>query len=306
MKCFEMLQTVNDQKDLDETISCIAVDEEFVTWLPGYDIFFGAAWDPKVPELYRHLLGEVLNATVAYKALETPLTFPKWVRDHLMNLVQKAHVPLENLDLDLVKVQAFQEFVDALVEKAKLGIPHDFSDLEVSPVPMSHDQWRTLLSEVELELPERIRSGDFRSMHVTYAKPYVERLFFQRGEHRVFLHRIEGCLPEEALWHSHPWPSVIKVLDTEGGIYRHTVGAKDHVSSVQTSVASFAAPIVYTMLEPEGFHSVCTDKASWSVMITGPRWSPPEASKFQSPLSSERVQELLSRWQEFYPQRIRP
>jgi len=167
-----------------------------------------------------------------------------------------------------------------------------------------HNKWYNLLAEVESELPERIAKGDFRSMHVTYAKPYVERLFFSRGEHRVFLHRIDSCAPEEALWHPHPWPSLIKVLDTEGGLYRHSVGDKDSVFAVQMGVASSwpeLRPITYTMLEPKAYHSVSTDKASWSIMITGPRWSPPEPSKHQAVIARTRVQELLERWKGFYP-----
>lgn len=164
-----------------------------------------------------------------------------------------------------------------------------------------HDKWYSLLAEVESELPERIAKGDFRSMHVTYAKPYVERLFYSRGEHRVFLHRIDSCTPEEALWHLHPWPSLIKVLDTEGGLYRHSIGDRTSVFALQTGTASVLRPITYTMLEPKAFHSVSTDNASWSVMITGPRWSPPEPSKHQAVIAQTRVRELLKRWGEFYP-----
>lgn len=170
-----------------------------------------------------------------------------------------------------------------------------------------HNKWLNLLAEVENELPERIAKGSFRSMHVTYAKPYVERLFYSRGEHRVFLHRIDSCAPEEALWHTHPWPSLIKVLDTEGGLYRHSVGDKDSVFAVQTGVASSQPelrPITYTMLEPKAYHSVSTDMTSWSVMITGPRWSPPEPSKHQAVISQTRVQELLAHWRLLYPVKV--
>ena len=169
-----------------------------------------------------------------------------------------------------------------------------------------HDKWYNLLAEVESELPERIAKGDFRSMHVTYAKPYVERLFYTRGEHRVFLHRIDSCMPEEALWHPHPWPSLIKVIDTEGGLYRHSVGDRNGVFAVQTGTASVLRPITYTMLEPKAFHSVSTDKASWSVMIIGPRWSPPEPSKHQEVISASRVQELLDRWRFLYHLKLTP
>ena len=167
-----------------------------------------------------------------------------------------------------------------------------------------HNKWLNLLAEVENELPERVAKGVFRSMHVTYAKPYVERLFYSRGEHRVFLHRIDGCMPEEALWHSHPWPSLIKVLDTEGGLYRHSVGDRNSIFSSQVGIASVLRPITYTMLEPKAFHSVSTDKSSWSVMITGPRWSRPEPSKHQAVISQTRVQELLARWRLLYPVKV--
>ena len=165
-----------------------------------------------------------------------------------------------------------------------------------------HNKWYHLLAEVESELPERIAKGDFRSMHVTYAKPYVERLFYSRGEHRVFLHRIDSCTLEEALWHPHPWPSLIKVLDTEGGLYRHSVGDRTSVFALQTGTASVLRPITYTMLEQKAFHSVSTDKSSWSVMITGPRWSPPEPSKHQAVIAQTRVRELLERWSVIYPE----
>lgn len=304
MKCFEMLVTAKDEKDLEEILDVIAVNEEFTSWLPGSETLYASIYDASVPGLYRDLLYSVIVGTVAYKALETSLVFPKWVRAYLKTLVQGAPLPLDNLKKDIQDVQEFRRFVDRLIAE---------SPAKTSAPAQSHEQWLALLADVERELPERIRSGGFRSMHVTYAKPFVERLFFQRGEHRVFLHRIEGCKPEEALWHAHPWPSLIKVLDTEGGAYRHTVGARTSsrsrtsadndtiVSSVQTSIATPMNTIVYTMLNPDAYHSVCTDRCSWSVMITGTRWSPPEPSKLQSALEPARVQELLTQWARYYP-----
>lgn len=164
-----------------------------------------------------------------------------------------------------------------------------------------HARWQELLTEVELELPDKIWSGKLRSMHITYAKPFVERLFYTRGEHRVFLHRIESCRRADALWHPHPWPSIVKVIDTEGGLYTHSVGTRDGPFSIQSSVATPKNPIVYAMLEPRGFHSVCTDLVSWSVMITGPRWGPPDNARHQSVIAHFRMVELLARWQGFYP-----
>lgn len=164
----------------------------------------------------------------------------------------------------------------------------------------NHSDWLALLAEVELGLPARIASKDFRTMHVTYARPHVERLFFQHGEYRVFLHLIEQCHVGDALWHNHPWPSIVKVLDSEGRHYINTFDKGDGLKQDRV-IATPENPYVYSMLSPKDRHSVGVELGSWSIMITGPRWGDPEPSRFQPQIEPLRFEYLLQMWGFLYP-----
>ena len=64
----------------------------------------------------------------------------------------------------------------------------------------------------------------WNSLDVDYHPPRVERIWCQYGDYRIYLHFIHACKPGEALYHSHPWPSVMHVIE---GTYEMGIGFND-------------------------------------------------------------------------------
>src|SRR5579864_6403459 len=78
------------------------------------------------------------------------------------------------------------------------------------------------LSAVEQVLPRLLINEDsWQGSFIDYHPPIVERLWMQWNEFRIQLHRIHPCGPTEALFHLHPWPSAVHVLE---GNYEMAVG----------------------------------------------------------------------------------
>src|SRR4051794_19093257 len=79
-----------------------------------------------------------------------------------------------------------------------------------------------ILAQVERELPRLLLDEEsWKGLYIDYHPPTVERLWRPWGEYRVSLHRISPCGPGEALFHPHPWPSVMRIL---AGEYEMAVG----------------------------------------------------------------------------------
>jgi len=104
----------------------------------------------------------------------------------------------------------------------------------------------------------------FQSVCVDYHPPVVHRLWVKWGGKRIFLHKIEKCIPGEiALYHPHPWPSAVKVLKGE---YEMGVGedGKDPKTTLLLKENSN-----YAMIDPSGWHYVKPLSACYTIMITG-------------------------------------
>lgn len=139
---------------------------------------------------------------------------------------------------------------------------------------------KQILETARLAAIERIFDADyskFNTVFVNYEKPYVERMWFQLDEeHRVFLHHVLPCEPSEALYHPHPWPSIVQVLDAGGG-YEHGVGFQTDQQSLNVappvSMLQYMEPgsvFSYEMPDPYTWHYVSVrDYGSWSLMVTG-------------------------------------
>ena len=82
-----------------------------------------------------------------------------------------------------------------------------------------------ILKIVEEDMPGILASSDdWKSIYVDYEHPHVERVWREYTindiQYRIYLHRIHP--PEgKALYHPHPWPSAISVLD---GSYETGIG----------------------------------------------------------------------------------
>jgi hypothetical protein len=138
----------------------------------------------------------------------------------------------------------------------------------------------------------------WRSLSITYEQPHVERLYADlpsvvgRPTLRVLLHRIHPCEPTKALWHSHPWPSAVKLLDGE---YEHACGF-EHRTGHRTVVRSLLqAGASYEITDPLAWHYVRPiDEPVHTIMITGKPWPQHTTPKPvpQSELTTEQVEDL--------------
>ena len=103
-----------------------------------------------------------------------------------------------------------------------------------------------IMSLVQDILPEG--PDAFQSLFVDYHPPTVHRLWVQWGSKRLLLHRIDPCEAGKALYHPHPWPSVVKVLR---GRYEMGVGHKP-----PSTILHLAEGSEYAMMDPKGWHYV--------------------------------------------------
>lgn len=158
-----------------------------------------------------------------------------------------------------------------------------------------------LLSQAERELPHLLESaGGWTSLRVDYHPPFVDRLWRPWGEgHRLSLHRIHPCRPEEALFHPHPWPSAMRIL---AGSYEMGVGhgPGDRPPPIAARVIA-RGDLRYEMTDPDAWHYVCPiDGVAWTIMLSGRPWARPSPRSDQplSPLPPAEMEEMLARYRE--------
>jgi hypothetical protein len=160
-----------------------------------------------------------------------------------------------------------------------------------------------VLAQVEQALPALLQDESvWQSLYVDYHPPTVERLWTSWREHRVYLHRILPCEREQALFHPHPWPSAMRVLDGE---YEMAVGfgagmEEPPVAALMVSRGDFR----YEMTHPDSWHYVRPlREPTLSVMVTGKPWDREShrSNKRLQPLRAEQVAELLRLFRARYP-----
>lgn len=171
------------------------------------------------------------------------------------------------------------------------------------------------LKQIEREQILNILSQDiskYKTLYVDYEHPYVERLQFNLDDgYRLFFHVIHKCKTEEALYHPHPWPSVMHILKGtyETGIsysedeehYKNTETGELNSIIAQNEVAKFIIdgynPLgiaYYEMLNRKGWHYVRPiDDVCHTVMLTHTPWyKGNKATKVLQPLSEERALQI--------------
>ena len=160
-----------------------------------------------------------------------------------------------------------------------------------------------VLAQLEQALPAMLRDESiWHSLYVDYHPPTVERLWTPWREYRAFLHRIHPCARQQALFHPHPWPSAMRVLEGE---YEMAVGfgpgmEEPPIAALMVSRGDFR----YEMTHPDSWHYVRPLGApTLSVMVTGKPWdrASHKSSKPLQPLRAEQVAELLRFFRARYP-----
>ncbi|OGQ23228.1 MAG: hypothetical protein A3I05_04120 [Deltaproteobacteria bacterium RIFCSPLOWO2_02_FULL_44_10] len=159
-----------------------------------------------------------------------------------------------------------------------------------------------ILHEVERLLPKLLEdSSSWNTLFIDYHPPIVERVWRQWNEYRICLHRIYSCEKNEALFHQHPWPSAMKVLE---GVYEMNVGyGKSAAPPPVAATILLPAGSEYEMIHPQGWHSVRPlEKVTMSLMVTGkPRdEGSPQSAKPLCPLPENTKEEILRFFQDCY------
>ena len=145
-------------------------------------------------------------------------------------------------------------------------------------------------------LIEKSEAGKIHTMYIDYHKPYVKRIWFQHGDYRVFLHKIEQCTESaEALYHPHPWKSAVKIIS---GTYEMGVGHSSTEDVPKTDCKLILKPgTIYEMMESDGWHYVSPkDGDSFSLMVTGEltnRKTPVSILKKWRPLHFSEIVDIL-------------
>ena len=131
---------------------------------------------------------------------------------------------------------------------------------------------KAILANVRDDLPFMLQSIDgWHSKLVEYHPPIVQRLWRQFGNYRISIHRIIGCKPHEAMKHTHPWPSIIQLIQ---GQYEMDFGFIDESKSLQRG-GNFLMKTggTYIINSPKIWHSVAPKgKECLTLMVTGKPW----------------------------------
>jgi hypothetical protein len=121
-------------------------------------------------------------------------------------------------------------------------------------------------------------NSEWNSLDITYEPPHVERVWRQWGEYRVYLHRISRCTTDQALWHPHPWPSVVHIasgsyeMGVANGYKFPASGTIDPLKNELACKLILPTGTYYEMLEPMGWHYVRPLETVMSIMVTGKPW----------------------------------
>jgi hypothetical protein len=162
-----------------------------------------------------------------------------------------------------------------------------------------------ILAAVETDLPRLLRDeAGWNGLYIDYHPPTVERLWRPWGEYRVALHRIFPCQRGAALFHPHPWPSAMRVLDGE---YEMAVGhGKGEATPPVAALMVARGDFRYEMTDPDAWHYVRPLRApTLSVMVTGRPWDrpAPRSDRPLVPLTDAQRGELFRLFRLHYPLR---
>lgn len=136
----------------------------------------------------------------------------------------------------------------------------------------------------------------WKSLFINYHHPYVERVWCQLGNYRIYLHFIHTCTTEESLFHPHPWPSAIHVIEGE---YEMGMGFGPGIEKPEVfSTILSQGNMYYDMSHIDGWHYVRPTKSVCSsVMLVGQPWErelPDEKVGTLESLSDDRVYVILN------------
>lgn len=150
------------------------------------------------------------------------------------------------------------------------------------------------------------KPGEWKTLYIDYYPPIVERCWLQLGNYRLYLHFIQACTAEEALFHTHRYPTAMHVID---GKYEMGLGfGEGNTPPEKMATIMFDNGGYYDMTHIDGWHYVrpiggpCA-----SVMLTGKLWGREETVKDfpkLGPLPEHRKLLMLEWFAKYYRTRI--
>jgi hypothetical protein len=132
-----------------------------------------------------------------------------------------------------------------------------------------------ILAKIMPCLEKEFENVAWNSLNIDYHPPKVERLWAQFDSMRLMIHRIHDTDPGEALFHPHPWPSAVYVV--QGDEYRMGFGSGSSEVTPPVSGTVILSPgSSYEMLDKNAWHYVAPQKGgSISIMLSGIPWKEP-------------------------------
>ena len=169
----------------------------------------------------------------------------------------------------------------------------------------------TTLEIVERNMPSILMHSKWKSLDVDYHPPHVQRIWTEWNDVRIMLHCFpETCNAENALYHPHPWPSAMRVLEGE---YIMEVGHEvfndiPHTPTPETIATTvMKAGSAYEMTNPKAWHKVIPQKETYTLMVTGPLYEKDDMSlgiekptKELGRLDTFTFERILKKFKEFY------
>ena len=164
---------------------------------------------------------------------------------------------------------------------------------------------KSVLKAVENALPQLLNENVWKSLYVDYHKPFVKRLWtsfeYEGNKYRIYLHEIESCHIHEALFHPHPWPSIMKLLS---GSYNMVVGYGEGLKEPPVALSlELPTGTVYEMSEVNGWHALAPiSESSFSLMITGEPWTREshKSTKLLNELDLQSQENILNFFKKIY------
>jgi len=130
------------------------------------------------------------------------------------------------------------------------------------------------IREAAAQLPTLLENKSLwvNSLDVDYHPPRVERLwtpFTVNGTmYRLMMHRLHPCRVEDSLFHPHPWPSSVAILDGQYKSY-YGYGPQNGPEPERVGPELFSAGSVYHMSDPGDWHLVAPTCVTMSIMVIG-------------------------------------
>ena len=153
-----------------------------------------------------------------------------------------------------------------------------------------------LLATALAELPALLETPDgWTGLRIDYHPPFVDRAWRPWRDRRLSIHRIHPCAPGDALFHPHPWPSAMRVLE---GRYEMAIGYGPGLVAPPIAARLIIGPGTdYSMPHRDAWHDVRPlGGPTLSVMLSGPPWErlmPLAPITPQRPLPDAELRELL-------------